>query len=400
MPKSYILSKPPLDQSVEDWLKWMRSDFECELLAILPMLAAIMGINKAGDIQYLFMPTIIPKAFAGDEASAIIGNVNDSHSKPSFIHMDTMDRGSVYVIDTYDIIPNEIRPEEPLPSKILVDTSYAKATMPIGMAIIPNVMPIFFGQHLIEGCIHDADFDDKMESILTIHLKWAKLFKEHIAQQENDGDDINTNTIVNRLHKKSKKDVNARFGTAGFVDAYIPDSCFFFTYILSNGDKWTQHQAKLQEFFVGNPSPMKNPCPPSPSDSLQTPSSQNSFSGVNAPPNAPPGAAAHNGGGNSINSNHVQFVATIPAPPPTVITMNGATAKAFDPMLFLQQLSAKMLTPQQPQTIVVESRADKSRESEAKFNNNMLQLLLLPVMQIFYSPGCLLTLAFPSTPRQ
>ncbi len=272
-----------------------------------------MGINKAGDIQYLFMPTIIPKAFAGDKASAIIGNVNDSHSKPSFIRTDTTDRGSVYVIDTYDIIPNEIRPEEPLPSKILANKSYAKATMSIGMAIIPNVMPIFFGQHLIEGCIHDADFDDKMESISPIRLKWAKLFKEHIAQQENDSDDINT--IVDRLNKKLKKDVNARFGTAGFVDAYIPDSCFFFTYVLSNGDKWTQHQAKLREFFVGNPSPMKNPRPPSPSDSLQTPSSQNSFSGVNTPPNAPPGAAAPNGGGNSINSNHVQFTATIPPPP-------------------------------------------------------------------------------------
>ncbi len=51
--------------------------------------------------------------------------------------------------------------------------------------------------------------------------------------------------------------------------------------------------------------------------------------------------------------------------------------QAFDPMLFLQQMSAKMLTTQQPQTVAVESRADKSRESEAKFNNNMLQLLLV-----------------------
>jgi len=115
------------------------------------------------------------------------------------------------------------------------------------MAIIPNVMTIFFGQCLIEGCIHDADFDDKMESISPIHLKWAKLFKEHIAQQENDGDDIIL--IVDRLNKKSKKNVIACFGTAGFVDAYKPDTCFFFTYILSNGDKRTQHQAKLCEFF-------------------------------------------------------------------------------------------------------------------------------------------------------
>ena len=178
MPKSYIVSKPPLDQSVEDWLKWTRSDFERKLSAISPTLTAIMGINKAGDIQYLFIPTIIPKAFAGDdEASIIIGNANDSHSKPSFIHTDTTDLGSVYVIDTYDIIPDEIHLEEPLPSKFLVDTSYAKAIVPIGMALNP-----FFGQHLIKGCIHDADFNDKMESISPIHLKWAKLFKEHIAQ--------------------------------------------------------------------------------------------------------------------------------------------------------------------------------------------------------------------------
>ncbi len=280
MPKSYIPSKPPLDQAVKDRLKWTRSDFERELLANLPTLAAIMGINKAGDIQYLFMPTIIPKAFADDIAFAIIGNVNDSHSKPSFIHMDTTDLGSVYVIDTYDIIPDEIRPDEPLPSKILADTSYAKATVPIGMALIPNVMPIFFGQRLIKGCIHDADFDDKMESISPNHLKWAKLFKEHIAQQENDGDDVNI--IVDRLNKKTKKDVNVHFGTAGFVDAHIPDSCFFFTYTLSNGDKWSQHQAKLREFFVGIPSPTKNPCPPS--GPMPSPSSPILCSGVNVPP--------------------------------------------------------------------------------------------------------------------
>jgi len=117
MPNSYVLSKPPPDQPIVDWLKWTRLDYEHELSASLPKLAAIMGINKAGDIQYLFMPTIIPKAFAGDDdSSAIIGNTNNSHSKPSFIRTDITDLGSVYVIDTYTIIPNEIRPDEPLPS--------------------------------------------------------------------------------------------------------------------------------------------------------------------------------------------------------------------------------------------------------------------------------------------
>jgi hypothetical protein len=98
------------------------------------MLAAIMGINKAGDIQYLFMPTIIPNAFTGNRASVIVGNTDDSHSKPSFIFTDTTDLGSVYVIETYDSILDEIRPGEPLPFKILAYTSWAKPTVPFGLA--------------------------------------------------------------------------------------------------------------------------------------------------------------------------------------------------------------------------------------------------------------------------
>ena len=96
-------------------------------------------------------------------------------------------------------------------------------------------------------------------------------------------------------------------------------------------------------------------------------------------------------------ANHVQFATTaaVPPPPPSIITTNGATAQGFDPMLFLQQLSTEMLTPQQPQTIVVESRADKSRESEAKFNNNMLQLLLVAGDADFFLPGTFVNSRIP-----
>ncbi len=83
---------------------------------------------------------------------------------------------------------------------MLSDMSWASATVPIDVALIPTVLPIFFGQQLIEGCIHDPDFDNKMEAISPVHLKWAKLFKEYITQQENDGDHVTI--IVNRLSKK------------------------------------------------------------------------------------------------------------------------------------------------------------------------------------------------------
>ena len=57
-------------------------------------------------------------------------------------------------------------------------------------------------------------------------------------------------------------------------------------------------------------------------------------------------------------------------------------------MSFMQQFATQMMAVQQRlQTIVVESCEDKTRESEAKFNNNMLQLLLVGGTVDFVSPG-------------
>ncbi len=70
----------------------------------------------------------------------------------------------------------------------------------------------------------------------------------------------------------------------------------------------------------------------------------------------------------------------------------------FDPIAFLKMWGEKMqLMQQQPQTIVVESRADKSQETKAKFkfNNHMLQLLLVSGDVDFTPPG---TFAAPRIP--
>jgi hypothetical protein len=64
----------------------------------------------------------------------------------------------------------------------------------------------------------------------------------------------------------------------------------------------------------------------------------------------------------------------------TQATNNHST---FDAMALMQQFIAA----QQSQTIVVESRTNKSRETEAKFNNDMLRLLLVGGDVDFTSPG-------------
>ncbi len=97
-----------------------------------------MGINRAGDVQYLYMPIIIPKAFGATDknaSAAIIGNMSDAHCKPSFIYTNSGYFGLVFVIKTFVSIPEEICPEVALSDNFLADASWSKATVPLGMAI-------------------------------------------------------------------------------------------------------------------------------------------------------------------------------------------------------------------------------------------------------------------------
>jgi hypothetical protein len=82
-------------------------------------------------------------------------------------------------------------------------------------------------------------------------------------------------------------------------------------------------------------------------------------------------------------------------PRPTA-TLSSANI-AFDPMAFLKEWGDKMqlMHQQQPQTIVVKSRADKSRKSKAKFNNDMLRLLLISGKVEFTLPGIFETPRIP-----
>jgi hypothetical protein len=344
MPKSYLKLQPLPKRFPMDWLSWSTSTLEANIAKEGTYITGIMGINKAGDLQSLFMPKIVPRAFS-DDGAAIIGNSTDLHIKPSFVFTNTGDLGFVDVIENFSNIPNKVRPQEHLSSKFLKSTSWDKAKVPLGLALIPIIAPIFFGQKHIKISIHDADFEDKLESVSQTHLQWVKLMKEHVLQQEKDGKDIIT--IFNRLFGKVRSRApskNFKFTLAGFLKAQIPDSSFFPIYNFPK-DKWKDHQSKLRVFFVGNPSPNRQPHPPAPS---------------------PPSPVA---------------ATTAPIAPPINLASQPNLPQTFDPIAFMQQfntmLALQQLASQQPQTIVVESRANKCRDSKAKFNNNMLQLLLI-----------------------
>jgi hypothetical protein len=80
---------------------------------------------------------------------------------------------------------------------------------------------------------------------------------------------------------------------------------------------------------------------------------------------------------------------------PPALLLAAAATEPFDSMAFLKEWGEKMqlMHQQQPQMIVVKSRADKSCESKAKLNNDMLRLLLVSGKAEFTPPG-----TFP-TPR-
>jgi hypothetical protein len=68
-------------------------------------------------------------------------------------------------------------------------------------------------------------------------------------------------------------------------------------------------------------------------------------------------------------------------------TTTQANNQTFNDISFMQHFSANMIAAQKSQTFIVESRTDKCRKREDKFNNNMLQLLLVGGIIDFSSPG-------------
>jgi hypothetical protein len=131
-----------------------------------------MGINRAGDLQYIFMLTIVPSTL-GNNARVVLDNSADVSSEPALVYLDMSDLGYTSVIETFANIPEDICPTEHLPSKKFKSISWITAKVPLGLACIPIIAPIFFGMHVVEASINDSDFEDKFGLLSAKHLQWA-----------------------------------------------------------------------------------------------------------------------------------------------------------------------------------------------------------------------------------
>ena len=76
-------------------------------------IAALLGINRSGDIQTMYKP--IPVIDENGTAVAIVSNSSQWKSNPSFSSVDASNVGLIILIEKLDNIPLAIRPSESLP---------------------------------------------------------------------------------------------------------------------------------------------------------------------------------------------------------------------------------------------------------------------------------------------
>ena len=86
-------------------------------------------------------------------AAVVIGNSDDWKSEPAFVYVNATNLGFISVIDTFSEIPDEIRPKEYLPSKIMKGTSWETAMVQSGLTCFCMMAPIFVGTHALTASI-------------------------------------------------------------------------------------------------------------------------------------------------------------------------------------------------------------------------------------------------------
>ena len=174
---------------------------------------------------------------------------------------------------------------------------------------------------------------------------------EFYSQQEESVSDLEK--IINRLRNPKHSNANATdpetFASPGFKTFAIPEPPYTCIYQLSNPSKWQPYQGILSAYFIGNPSPVHLP-----HVTIQTPIDQNDKENNKdcAHANVPP-----------ASSNQTQH--------------QQQNQQQIPPWWFSAQ--APPFFNHQSQNIVVQSRADKAREQEAKLNTNMLSLFLIGI---------------------
>ncbi len=162
MPATYLTSSVGPDQPIDNWLSWSSKDYEKNKDNDM-FIAAILEINRSGDIQTMYKP--IPVVDENGRTVAIVGNSCQWKSNPSFSYVDASNVGSIILIEKLENIPLEIRSSESFPKPYVASTTWSESNNS-AVCLVPILAPIFFGQTSIKGSVFDDEFTIFLGSIL------------------------------------------------------------------------------------------------------------------------------------------------------------------------------------------------------------------------------------------
>ena len=175
------------------FLTWTKSNF-----AAIPVdsnkISALALIDRKNELVVIYrpLPTISP---AGD-LIAILGNMNNKQSEPTFIKINKNGIGSSFSIQNHMEIPLVIHSEISLPAELLCGTKWDEAPKETAIAVFPDMVPIPFGAVIPDGVTPGNEFFKVFQANSIEHSKWAKLITEQIEQRELDNNHI---TIFRRI---------------------------------------------------------------------------------------------------------------------------------------------------------------------------------------------------------
>lgn len=315
----YSKSKPaPQTEVVGSWFSWTKDELISKL-AEGSTIAGLCGPNRSGHLQFIYMPTSFTNSNGEKD---VIGNIYNEKGQFGLLQIQGSELGYGYVIEEYASIPDFIRPSKPLPKKSLEGTPWSESKVDLGIVACPLAVPFFFGSDIVQASVFDDDFNLKMQGVSEQHGIWASLISEAFNQFEHRS--IIEHLVEKKLGKKSAEYITPAFDTELISDCF--PYCFITPFVTT--DQAKNEQKAIATYFKPVVQPdVANPFQP--------------------------------------NMNQAQFQQQL-----------QQQIQQCTQIMALQQQSIANAN-QQPTQIIVESKADKAKEKEAKLNATMLCLLFV-----------------------
>ena len=152
-----------------------------------------------------------------------------------------------------DEIPEEIRPEIPIPEEFRAGTVFENAPRDVGVCAFPTLAPIPFGSTFSDNHSSLEEFVENMASISPTHKSWAKLIVDTLEQQETD--DQHVAVFQKIMSSRDTRTSAIRAATKGIRTIQFSQNPPFTEVSRAANNKFEEELSVLRGYFTRNPTP-------------------------------------------------------------------------------------------------------------------------------------------------